>query len=90
MMSATHNDSGNALGRVAASLEMLRHDGENARRQSHVEDTVSLGATGLEPLKMLVQLEEGLILVVLAGDVGAQLAKLLKLLLDFLGRGLDI
>lgn len=51
---------------------------------------MGLGATSLELLQVLVKPEEGLILVVLAGDVRAELAEVLELLLNFLGGGLDV
>ncbi len=69
---------------------MLRNDGEDAGRQSHVEESVGLFPTLLKILEMLGQLQERLISVVLARDVGAEGAEILQLLLDILGRGLDV
>lgn len=69
---------------------MLRDDGEDAGRESHIEDTVSLGTAGLELLEVLVEVLEGLILVILTRDVCAKLAEILELLLNLLGRGLHV
>lgn len=82
----TYNDASNALGRVAALLQMLGHNGKNTGREGHVENAVCLGSAGFQLLEVLVELVEGLILVVLAGDVGAQIAEIGKLLFD-LGSG---
>jgi hypothetical protein len=86
----TYNDAGNTLGRVAAALEVLGHDGEDAGRKRHVEETVGLRAALLEILKVLCKLVERLILVVLTGNVGAELAELVELLLNLLGGGLHV
>jgi hypothetical protein len=69
-----YNDASNAFGRVTALLQMLGHNGENTGREGHVENAVGLGSAGFQLLEVLVELVEGLILVVLAGDVGAQIA----------------
>jgi len=86
----TYNDTRDASGGVAAFLEVLRHDGEYARGQSHVEQSVGLFPPGLELLEVLVQLQEGLVAVILARDICADGAELLELLLDILGRRLDV
>jgi hypothetical protein len=65
---------------------MLGHNGKNTGREGHVENAVCLGSAGFQLLEVLVELVEGLILVVLAGDVGAQIAEIGKLLFD-LGSG---
>ena len=69
---------------------MLRHRGEDARGQGHVENTVILGATLLELIEVVAQALERLVLVVLSRDVGALFEKLLKLILHLLDRSLDV
>lgn len=69
---------------------MLRDCGEDAGGKRHVEDAVVLLAALLELGHVLLQLNEGLVLVVLAGDVRAKADKLLELLLHFLRWGLDV
>lgn len=86
----TYNNASDALGGVAASLQVLGDDCEDTRGQSHVEETMSLRATTLELLEVLVKVLEGLVLIVLAGNVCAELAEVLKLLLDLLGGGLHV
>lgn len=75
----THNDAGEAALGVAVALQLFRHGNENTRRQRHIEDTVLLLALTalLDLLEVLVEVDERLILVVLARDVGAQLAELI-------------
>lgn len=75
----THNDAGEAALRVTVALQLLRHGDEDTRRQRHVEDTVLLFAlaTLLDFLEVLVEVDERLILVILARHVGAQLAELI-------------
>lgn len=87
---ATYNDTGNALCGIAASLQVLGDNSEHARRQSHVKQTVCLFAPLLEVFQMLVEVQEGFILVVLAGHIGAELAEILQHLLHIFGRGLDV
>lgn len=87
---ATHDDASNALFRVAASLEVLRHDCEDAGGKRHVKETVSLLAPALQILEVLVEGQEGLILVVLACDVRTEVAEVLERLLNILRRGLDV
>jgi hypothetical protein len=87
---STHNDTSNTVLGIADLLEVLGDNGEDARRQSHVEETMGLGSTFLELFQMLVQDNEGIILIVLAGDVGATGAELLELLLRLLGGGLHV
>jgi hypothetical protein len=89
-MISTYNDAGNALCGVAAALQMLGDDGEDTGRQRHVEKAMSLRATVLKLLKMLGELIERLILVVLPRDVGAELAEFIKLLLNLLGGCLHV
>jgi hypothetical protein len=90
MEEATHNDTGDAVLRVAVSLQLIRHGSEDAGGQSHVKDSVLLLLTPLDALKVLSEVDEGVILVVLTRDVGAQFAEAVQLLFDFLGGGLDI
>jgi hypothetical protein len=69
---------------------MLGDDGEDTGREGHVEDTVGLGAVLLNLLESLVESLERLVLVILTGFVCAELAEVLELLLNLLGRGLHV
>lgn len=89
-MLATHNNTGNAVLGVAVSLQLIRHGNEDARRQRHVEDSVLFLMALLDVLEVLGEVDERVILVILAADVGAQLAEAIQLFFDFLGGGLDV
>jgi len=89
-VAGTYNDSCNAVLWVAVLLEVLGNWDEDTWWEGHVEDAVVLLPASLKLLKVLVQLLEALVLVVLAGDVRAHLAEALQLLLRLLGRGLDV
>ena len=65
---------------------MLRDDGKNARRESHVEESVCLSSPLLQFLEMCIEVLERLVLVVLARDVSAELAEFFELLLNLLCR----
>ena len=69
---------------------MLRNNCEDGGGESHVKEAVVLGTTLLKLLQVLLELVEGLILVVLTGNVSAKAGKIGKLLLDLLGRSLDV
>jgi hypothetical protein len=69
---------------------MLADRYEDGRRQGHVEDPVGLGLAFLELLQMVLQVHEGLVLVVLTRDVRAQFAKLLQLALHGIRGGLHV
>lgn len=86
---ATYDDAGNAPGGVAAPLQMLRDDGEDTG-EGHVEEAVGLFPPLLELLEVPVEVLEGVIAVILAGNVCAERAELVELLLDVLGGGLDV
>jgi hypothetical protein len=86
----TYNDSRNAVLWVAVALQVLRDWDEDARWERHVEYAVRLLATLLELLEMLLQLLEGLVLVVLAGNVCAEAAELVQLLLNLFCWYLDV
>lgn len=86
----THNNSRNAILWIAVTLQMLRDCDEDAWWERHVEYPVSLAAALLELFEMLVQLNERLVLVVLARDVCAIATELLQLLLKLLCRCLDV
>jgi hypothetical protein len=73
----TYNDSRNAVLGVAVALQVLGNCGEDAGGERHVEYPVGLTAALLEFLKVVLKLNEGFILVVLARDVCAKTAKLL-------------
>lgn len=87
---ATHDNTGNAVLRVAVSLQLIGDGDEDARGQSHVEDPVLFLLPLLNLLKVLCKVDERLILVVLSGDVGAELAEAVQLLLNLLRGGLDV
>lgn len=76
---ATHDNTGQAVRGVAVPLQLLRHGDEHTRGQRHVEHTVLLLSlpTLLDLLKVLVEVYERVVLVVLARHVSAQLAELL-------------
>src|ERR1051325_3252010 len=86
----TYNDASDTPGWVAASLEMLRNDGENTRWQCHVEEPMSLFSTRLELLEMHLETMERFILVVLTRDIGAERTKLVKQLLHVPSWSFDI
>lgn len=86
----TYNNARNALRGIAHLLQVLRNNGEDTGRQGHVEESMGLGATLLNVLEMLLENLERLILVVLAGDIGAEFAELLELLLRLLCGGLHV
>ena len=69
---------------------MLRDHCEDTGRESHIEQAVGLLEVLLQLLDVLVEAVEGLILVVLAGDVSAEAAEVVELLLGLLGGGLDV
>lgn len=69
---------------------MLRDNGKNTGRQSHVEKPMGLFSSLLEVFQMLVEMLEGLVSVILSRYIGAERAELLQLLLNILGRRLDI
>lgn len=69
---------------------MLRDGNEDARRQCHVEDSVTLLSILLKVIEMLVKLLEWFILIVLSGDVCASFAESFQLFLDILGGCLDV
>lgn len=75
---STHNNTGQALLGVAVALQLLRDGNEDTGGQGHVENPVGLLslAAGLNLLEVLVKVDERVILVVLAGDVGAEGAEL--------------
>jgi hypothetical protein len=86
----THNDTRNTVLGVANLLEVLRNNGEDTRGERHVEQTVVLRAVRLNLLEVLLQALEGLVLVILTRDVGAELGELFELLLSFLGGSLYV
>jgi hypothetical protein len=87
---STHNDASNAVLGVAVALQVLRDGDEDARRKRHVEDPVRLLATLLELLDVFPQVDEGVVLVVLARDIGAVTAEFLQLLFHILCGCLDV
>jgi hypothetical protein len=87
---STHDNSGDTLGRIAALLQVLGDDREDARGERHVEQPVRLFPSLFQLLQVLVELLERLILVVLARNIGTEGAERLELLFDVLGRRLDV
>jgi hypothetical protein len=75
-------------------LEVGSDNGENGGREGHVEDAVLrrvLVLVGLLALlDLLLEVLESAVLVVLAGNVGAELEELLELLLQGRDGGLDV
>lgn len=69
---------------------MLRDNGKDTRGQCHVEQAMRLWPSLLQIVEVVVQDSEGLVLVVLAGNVAAQTGELLQLLLNLLGGRLDV
>jgi hypothetical protein len=63
---ATYNNARDAVLGIAVALQVLRNGDENTGRESHVEYPVVLLATLLKLLHVLLELDEGLVLVVLA------------------------
>lgn len=88
--SGTYDDPRNAPGRVAASLQVLGHDCEDAGRERHVEEPVRLRLSLLEVLEVRVEVLEGIVLVVLPRNISAEGAEVIQLLLHVLGGGLDV
>jgi len=85
----TYNDTGDAVGWVAVLLQLLGDSRENAWWKSHVEYTVLLLSAILKLLKVGLETNERLILVILTGDVAADILECLELRLDLLRWGLD-
>lgn len=85
-----YNDPRNAIGWIAVALQMLRDCYEDTRRESHVEYSVSLLAALLQALQVLSEVDERLVVIILARDVGAHPTELLQLLFHILGRSLYV
>lgn len=75
----THNNASETALGVAVALQLLGHSGEDTGRQCHVEDAVLLLrlTVVLDLLEVLVQADEGIILIILARNIGAHLAELI-------------
>jgi hypothetical protein len=86
----THDDTGHTALGIAVPLQVLRDGDEDTGWKRHVEDSVSLLATLLELLDVFPQIDERVVLVVLAGDISAETTELLQLLFHILRRCLDI
>jgi len=86
----THNDARDAVSGVAVLLQVLRDGDEDGGRESHVKDSVLLLSALLELFEVPVEVDEGFVLVILTGDVGADLAEALQLLLDLSRWNLDV
>lgn len=87
---STHNDPRDAVCGVAVFFQMLRDGDENAGREGHVKDSVLLSSALLNLFEVPVKVDKGFVLVILTGNVGADLAKVLQLLLDFFCGDLDV
>ena len=86
----THNDTSNSLGWIAVALQVLGNCDENTGGKGHVKDPVRFATTLLNLFQVLSELDKGIVLVVLAGDVGAEAAELFQLLLEFFCGCLDV
>jgi hypothetical protein len=86
----TYDNARNAVLGITVALQVLRDCDEDTGRKSHVEYPVVLLLALLNLLHVLLKLDEGLVLVVLARDVRAEFAELVQLLLQFLCGGLDV
>lgn len=86
----TYNDSRNSILGIAVPLQLLRYRNEDTRWQGHVEHSVLLMLASLDLLEVPIEVLEGLILIILTRNVGAELAKALELLLDLFCRHLDV
>lgn len=86
----TYEDSSNTILRVVVPPQMLRDSDENGRRKSHIEDSVLPLLTLLDLRQMLLQALEGLVLIILAGIVGANVAECVQLLLNLPGGDLNV
>lgn len=75
----THDNASKTRLGVAVALQLLGHGDEDTGGKRHVEDTILLlGLAALfHLLKVLVEVDERVILVVLAGNVRTQLAELI-------------
>lgn len=80
----TYYNPADALRGVAAPLQVLGDRREHTGGKRHIEEAVGLGPPLLERLDVAGQAEEGLVLVILARDVGAEAAEVVELLLKFL------
>jgi len=69
---------------------MLRDCDEDAGRERHVEDPVGLTPTLFERLEVLPQIDEVVVLVILARDIRAEVAEVIELFLNLLCGCLDI
>lgn len=87
---ATYDDTGETVLRVAVALQLVGDGDENTGGQSHVEDSVLLLLALLDLIEVVVEVDERVVLVILTGNVGAELAEAVELLFDFLGRDLDV
>lgn len=85
----THDNTGDAVLWVAVLLQLLGDNGENARWQCHIENTVLLLSALLQLLEVCAQGHKRLILVVLTGDVCADFQEVLELALDLFRWSLD-
>ena len=73
----TYDNAGHTAGGVAVPLQLVGHSSENTGRKSHVKDAVLFLLALLDLLEVLVEVDKGLVLVVLARDVCTQLAEAL-------------
>ena len=87
------DDAVDSVADVVVAFEMLSDVDEDARREGHVEDAIAAGGVLVRFLNFvegLFELEEGSVVVVLAGDVGAEGEEFGELGFEF-GRGrLDV
>jgi len=86
----TYDDSRDPVLGVAVALQVLGDCDEDTWGKCHVEYPVGLLATILDLCHVLFELEEGLVLVVLARNVCAETTELVQLLFNLLCGGLDV
>ena len=69
---------------------MLRDRNEDAGWQSHVEDSIALFSAIFDLFDVLVKHLEGLVLIILASNICADLAEFVQLLFHLFCWGLDV
>ncbi len=62
----TYNHTSDAVAGITAPFKVLRDNREDTRRKGHVKQAISLRSALLNFLEVLVELMEGVILVVLS------------------------
>ena len=87
------NDSIDSILDVVVSFEMLSYVDEYGGREGHVEDAITNGGIFVRFLNLVerrFEIDKGGIVVVLTGDVGADLEEFGKLLLELRSRSFNV